>query len=137
MPTRIFSDHASGGPGTSRPVFNAARRACRRGDTLVVWKLDRLGRSLLEVLTVCEDLKTRGVELRILTESIDTNTVMGRFMLHPCEMVSRVCNLHFVKHPALLTHQAWGQAKISPDQSFEYPLFRTQFPSTQWQFPQA
>jgi DNA invertase Pin-like site-specific DNA recombinase len=82
MPTRIFSDHASGGPGTSRPVFNAARRACRRGDTLVVWKLDRLGRSLLEVLTVCEDLKTRGVELRILTESIDTNTVMGRFMLH-------------------------------------------------------
>lgn len=68
--------------GVSRPGFNAARRACRRGDTLVVWKLDRLGRSLLEVLTVCEELKARGVGLRIITESIDTETVMGRFMLH-------------------------------------------------------
>lgn len=81
-PGRIFSDHASGGPGVSRPGFNAARRACRRGDVLVVWKLDRLGRSLLEVLTVCEELKARGVGLRIITESIDTDTVMGRFMLH-------------------------------------------------------
>ena len=80
--SRIYSDHASGGPGTARPGFKAALRACRKGDTLVVWKLDRLGRSLLEVLTVCEGLKAKGVELRILTESIDTGTVMGRFMLH-------------------------------------------------------
>lgn len=81
-PARIYSDHASGGPGTPRPGFAAARRATRKGDTLVVWKLDRLGRSLLEVLMVCEELKAKGVELRIITEQIDTNTVMGRFMLH-------------------------------------------------------
>lgn len=80
--TRIFSDMASGGPGVIRPGFNAALRACRKGDTLVVWKLDRIGRSVLEVLETCRHLEQKGVGLRILTENIDTSTVMGRFMLH-------------------------------------------------------
>lgn len=82
QPKRIFSDKASGGPGVIRPGFNAAMKACRKGDTLVVWKLDRLGRSLLEVLEACRHLERKGAGIRILTESIDTKTVMGRFMLH-------------------------------------------------------
>lgn len=82
QPGRIFSDHASGGPGVSRPGFNAAIRACRKGDTLVVWKLDRLGRSLLEVLQTCETLEKKGARLHVLTENIDPSSVMGRFMLH-------------------------------------------------------
>lgn len=81
-PKRIYSDYASGGPGVVRPGFNAAMRACRSGDTLVVWKLDRLGRSLLEVLEACRHLERKGAGIRILTENIDTSTVMGRFMLH-------------------------------------------------------
>lgn len=81
-PGRIFSDHASGGPGVSRPGFNAALRACRRGDTLIVWKLDRLGRSLLEVLQTCEALERKGARLHVITENIDPASVMGRFMLH-------------------------------------------------------
>lgn len=79
---RVFTDKASGGPGAKRPGFQAAMRACRKGDTLVVWKLDRLGRSLMEVLAVCQTLEKRGAGLRVLTEKIDTSTAMGRFVLH-------------------------------------------------------
>ena len=82
LPKRIFTDTASGGPGTKRPGFAAAKRACRRGDVLVVWKLDRLGRSLMEVLAVCQDLERRGAGLRVITEKIDTTSAMGRFVLH-------------------------------------------------------
>lgn len=79
---RIFTDTASGGPGTNRPGFAAAIRACRKGDTLVVWKLDRLGRSLLEVLEVCQRLEKKGAGLHVITDKIDTSTAMGRFVLH-------------------------------------------------------
>ena len=79
---RIYSDKASGGPGTRRPGFDAAKRSCRKGDTLVVWKLDRLGRSLLEVLEVCRLLEKKGAGLRVITDKIDTGSAMGRFVLH-------------------------------------------------------
>lgn len=80
--SRIYSDKASGGPGVSRPGFAAAMKACRAGDTLVVWKLDRLGRSLIEVLEVCQRLEKKGAGLRVITDKIDTTTAMGRFVLH-------------------------------------------------------
>jgi DNA invertase Pin-like site-specific DNA recombinase len=79
---RIYTDKASGGPGVSRPGFVAAMKACRKGDTLVVWKLDRLGRSLMEVLEVCQSLERKGAGLRVITDKIDTNSAMGRFVLH-------------------------------------------------------
>ncbi len=79
---RIYSDKASGGPGVNRPGFAAAMKACRKGDTLVVWKLDRLGRSLIEVLEVCQRLERKGAGLRVITDKIDTTTAMGRFVLH-------------------------------------------------------
>lgn len=81
-PSRIYSDKASGGPGVNRPGFAAAMKACRKGDTLVVWKLDRLGRSLIEVLEVCQRLERKGAGLRVITDKIDTTTAMGRFVLH-------------------------------------------------------
>jgi DNA invertase Pin-like site-specific DNA recombinase len=81
-PTRIYSDKASGGPGVVRPGFAAAMKACRKGDTLVVWKLDRLGRSLIEVLEVCQRLEAKGAGLRVITDKIDTSSAMGRFVLH-------------------------------------------------------
>lgn len=80
--SRIYSDKASGGPGVSRPGFAAAMKACRRGDKLVVWKLDRLGRSLMEVLEVLKRLEAKGVGLVVITDKIDTSTAMGRFVLH-------------------------------------------------------
>ncbi len=51
-----------------------------RGDTLMVWKLDRLGRSLRDLIEMLDDLKTRGVKFRSLTEAIDTETPTGRAM---------------------------------------------------------
>lgn len=79
---RIYTDKASGGPGAKRPGFAAAMKACRSGDTLVVWKLDRLGRSLMEVLIVFERLAAKGAGVRVLTDQIDTGTAMGRFVMH-------------------------------------------------------
>jgi DNA invertase Pin-like site-specific DNA recombinase len=79
---RIYTDKASGGPGVSRPGFAAAMKACRKGDTLVVWKLDRIGRSLMEVLEVCQRLEKKGAGLHVITEKIDTGSAMGRFVLH-------------------------------------------------------
>jgi DNA invertase Pin-like site-specific DNA recombinase len=80
--SRIYSDKASGGPGVNRPGFAAAMKACREGDKLVVWKLDRLGRSLMEVLEVLKRLEAKGVGLIVITDKIDTSTAMGRFVLH-------------------------------------------------------
>ena len=54
----------------------------RRGDTLVIWRLDRLGRSLRHLLEVVGDLEQRGVALRSLAESIDTPSPTGRLMFH-------------------------------------------------------
>lgn len=54
-------------------------RTLTAGDTLVVWKLDRLGRSMRHLVTLIEELRQRGVNFRSLTDSIDTSTPMGRF----------------------------------------------------------
>jgi DNA invertase Pin-like site-specific DNA recombinase len=80
--SRIYTDKASGGPGAKRPGFANAIKACRSGDTLVVWKLDRLGRSLMEVLAVFQRLNEKGAGIKVLTEQIDTSTAMGRFVMH-------------------------------------------------------
>jgi DNA invertase Pin-like site-specific DNA recombinase len=81
-PDRIYTDKASGGPGAKRLGFAGAMKACRSGDTLVVWKLDRIGRSLMEVLAVFERLNAKGAGVKVLTEQIDTSTVTGRFVMH-------------------------------------------------------
>jgi len=55
-------------------------KALEDGDTLIVWKLDRLGRSLRDLIAMLDDLKERGVKFRSLTEQIDTETPTGRAM---------------------------------------------------------
>ncbi len=80
-PSRIFSDKMSGAKKL-RPGLEDALMSTRRGDTLVVWKLDRLGRKLLDVLNRIEDMDRRGIGLRSLTETIDTTTPAGRLLMH-------------------------------------------------------
>lgn len=77
---RIFEESASGA-SRERPQLAAALDYVREGDTLVVWRLDRLGRSLSHLLSVVEGLTERGVHLRSLQESIDTSTATGRMVL--------------------------------------------------------
>ncbi|WP_414057409.1 recombinase family protein [Pantoea dispersa] len=77
----IFEDKISG-KTRDRPGLKKALRTLRAGDTLIVWKLDRLGRSMRHLVTLTEELRERGVNFRSLTDSIDTSTPMGRFFFH-------------------------------------------------------
>lgn len=78
---QIFEDKISG-KTSERPGLKRALRTLKEGDTLVVWKLDRLGRSMRHLVMLTEELRERGVNFRSLTDSIDTSTPMGRFFFH-------------------------------------------------------
>lgn len=76
---RVFVDVASGAL-SQRPELDAALAFLREGDTLCVWRLDRLGRSLKHLIEVVGLLEARGVGFRSLTEAIDTTTPSGRLL---------------------------------------------------------
>jgi DNA invertase Pin-like site-specific DNA recombinase len=78
---RIFSDKASGA-SANRPGLNEALSFLREKDTLVVWKLDRFGRSVKGLVDLVAELEKRQVNFRSLTDSIDTGTPSGRFFFH-------------------------------------------------------
>ena len=78
---RIFEETASGARA-DREQLRAAIDFAREGDSLVVWKLDRLARALTQLIQTVEDLERRGVGFRSLTESIDTTTAGGRLVFH-------------------------------------------------------
>ncbi|MDX1017304.1 helix-turn-helix domain-containing protein [Sinorhizobium medicae] len=76
---RIFEEKASGA-NRDRPQLAAALDYMREGDTLVVWKLDRLARSLKQLTETVETLEDRGIGFRSLTEAIDTTMASGRLV---------------------------------------------------------
>jgi DNA invertase Pin-like site-specific DNA recombinase len=78
---RIFRDTFSGAT-VVRPGLSEALDHLRPGDTLVVWRLDRLGRSLRHLIETMTDLEQRGIGFRSLTESIDTTTSGGKLIFH-------------------------------------------------------
>ncbi|CAB4139706.1 PinR Site-specific recombinases, DNA invertase Pin homologs [uncultured Caudovirales phage] len=78
---RIFEDTASGSK-TDRPGLAKALEMLRSGDTLVVWKLDRLARSVKQLVDVVTQLESLDVQFKSLTDAIDTSTPSGRFFFH-------------------------------------------------------
>ncbi|EJW10919.1 Resolvase [Rhodovulum sp. PH10] len=78
---QIFTEQLSGAV-TDRPELAAALQFARKGDTLVVWKLDRLARSVKQLIETVEKLRARGIGFRSLTEAIDTTTAQGRLVFH-------------------------------------------------------
>jgi len=78
---RTWTETASGSR-TDRPQLAEVMASLRPGDTLVVWRLDRLGRSLPHLIETIHDLEERGVGFRSLQESIDTTTPGGRLVFH-------------------------------------------------------
>jgi DNA invertase Pin-like site-specific DNA recombinase len=81
-PANLYEDHASG-KREDRPGLAACLKALREGDTLVVWKLDRLGRDLRHLINTVHDLTGRGVGLKVLTghgAAIDTTTAAGKLV---------------------------------------------------------
>lgn len=77
----LFTDVLSG-TKTERPGLSEALAYLRSGDTLVVWRLDRLGRSLPHLIETIQSLQQRGVGFRSLTEAIDTTTPGGKLIFH-------------------------------------------------------
>ena len=80
LPDHIYEDSASG-RRDDRPGLEACVKALRAGDTLAVWKLDRLGRNTRHVLEVIDQLTKHGIGFRSVTEGITTEGAMGRAML--------------------------------------------------------
>lgn len=79
-PDNLHTDKASA-LSKKRPGLELALKDCVAGDTLVVWKLDRFGRSVLDLLTRIKALQDRGVAFRSLTDNIDTATPIGNLIL--------------------------------------------------------
>mgnify|MGYP003671731149 CR=1 FL=1 len=78
---KIFEEKKSGRAGSKRPALEDALAYLRPDDVLVVWKLDRLGRSLTEMMRTLEQLRQGSVKFQSLTEQLDSETAQGRFVL--------------------------------------------------------
>lgn len=78
----VFSDHGQSGFHFERDGLETALAQLRAGDTLVVWRLDRLGRSLSALVSLMDQLGRRDISFRSLTENIDTGSSGGRLMFH-------------------------------------------------------
>lgn len=76
-----FNDKVSG-VRAERPGLGKALEMLREGDTLVVWKLDRLGRSVKNLVDLVSDLHEKGIHFKSLTDAIDTSSPSGRFFFH-------------------------------------------------------
>ena len=79
--SRIYEEHKSG-KSLERPELDACRKALRPGDTLSVWRLDRLGRSLPDLIRVIGELRDAGIGFESVTEKIDTTTATGELTFH-------------------------------------------------------
>jgi len=79
--TEVYEDKASG-KTADRPELAHCLRAMREGDTLIVWRLDRLGRNLQDLIRIVKDLGCRGVKFKSLKESVDTSGPAGMLVFH-------------------------------------------------------
>ncbi|WP_298307646.1 recombinase family protein [uncultured Erythrobacter sp.] len=80
--TKIYKDHGVSGNTTTRPGFDALLSDIKEGDTLVIWRLDRMGRSLKHLIEINDLLRERGAYLDSLRDKIDTSTATGEFVFH-------------------------------------------------------
>ena len=79
---RIYTEYKSGANLDDRPELQNALSFMRKGDTLVVWKLDRLARSLRQLLQTIDSLSEKGIEFKCITTNIDTTTPTGKLLFH-------------------------------------------------------
>ncbi|EHO0042729.1 TPA: recombinase family protein [Escherichia coli] len=78
----VIYEEAASGKNAARPELEQCRKALRAGDTLVVWRLDRLGRSLHDLVQIVAELEQRGVHFESLTEKIETGSASGKLQFH-------------------------------------------------------
>jgi len=77
---KLYTDHGVSGAKTARPALDQMLKDLKEGDTLTVWKLDRLGRSTIHLLSIMDDLLDRGIHFHAITQGIDTSTAVGRMI---------------------------------------------------------
>ena len=102
----IFTDKATGAH-VKRPALEKCLQTLHAGDVLVVWKLDRLGRSLRDLIGLLDDLKTRGGVFRSLTEAIDTATPTGRAMWHMIGILAELERSLLQERPKQAEQRRW------------------------------
>lgn len=78
----VIYEEAASGKYTTRPELEQCRKALRSGDTLVVWRLDRLGRNLPDLVHIVADLERNGVTFESLTDKIETGSAAGKLVFH-------------------------------------------------------
>lgn len=78
---RIYEEHLSG-KNTQRPELEQCLKTLRKGDTLTVWRLDRLGRSLIDLVNIVNELEQLGVAFESIHEKIDTSSSTGKLVFH-------------------------------------------------------
>lgn len=78
----VVYEEAISGKSSARPELEQCRKALRAGDTLVVWRLDRLGRSLPDLVQIIADLEQRGIGFESLAEKIETGSASGKLVFH-------------------------------------------------------
>ena len=78
---KIYEEHASG-KNMTRPELEACLKSLREDDTLVIWRLDRLGRSLGDLIELTNELQSRRIDLESLTEKLDTGSPTGKLVFH-------------------------------------------------------
>ncbi|MBN1546289.1 MAG: recombinase family protein [Syntrophaceae bacterium] len=86
---KIYEDKASGSKA-ERPGLKLALEVLREGDTLVVWKLDRLGRTVKQLVAFVSEFEEQGIHFKSLTDAIDTSTPSGRFFFHIMASLSQM-----------------------------------------------
>lgn len=87
---RIFVDEDASGANRNRPALKQALQFVQPGDMLLSWKLDRLGRSIRDLLDIMADLHARDIGVASLTEPIDTTSVFGEFTFHVIAAVAHM-----------------------------------------------
>jgi DNA invertase Pin-like site-specific DNA recombinase len=115
---KVFTDVRSG-RSMDRPGLAALLDYARRGDTLAVVRLDRLGRSLAELLATVAMLKERGITLVSLEERIDTSSAAGELVFHVFGAIA-----HFERRPDRRTHQGRYHCSPGPRQAARPPAAR-------------
>ncbi|WHZ27925.1 MAG: hypothetical protein OJF51_002723 [Nitrospira sp.] len=87
---KTFVDEGKSGATLNRPALLRCLKQLEHGDMLIVWKLDRLGRSVRDVVNTLHDLTSRGVQFQSLTEQIDTTHPLGKAMLHMVALLAEL-----------------------------------------------
>lgn len=124
----IYTDKQSGAT-MDRPALKLAMKVARKGDTIVVWKLDRLGRSVRGVLDAAENLRERGINLHVITLGMDTSTPVGKLIMTILLALAELERDQIAERTkaGVAAYQARGGRMGQPHRILDYPKRKARF----------